>query len=113
MNRQQPTDRYTLAAIVVAAVLAASLAATWIPANLTPGPLLTWATVYTSAVMGLAKAVHLPPARTLFAAGLLTAAALHLTLTGLRNALDQALTGLAYLQNTGLAKLATPTPKAA
>lgn len=112
MNKQ-PADRYTLAAIVVAAVLAASLAATWIPTPYTPGPLLTWATIYTAAITGLAKAVHLPPARTLFAATLLTAAALHLTLTGLRHALDQAITALAHLQTTGASKLATPTPKAA
>lgn len=111
--KQQLADRYTLAAIVVAAVLAASLAATWIPTPLTPGPLLTWATVYTSTVMGLAKAVRMPPARTLFAATLLAAAALHLTLTGLRHALDQAITGLAHLQNSGTTKLATPNPKAA
>lgn len=111
--KQQPTDRYTLAAIVVAAVLAASLAATWIPTPYTPGPILTWASVYTATVMGLAKTVHLPPARTLFAATLLTAAALHLTLTVLRTALDQAITGLSLLRTAGTAKLATPYTKAA
>lgn len=113
MNKQQPTDRYTLAAIVVAAVLAASLATTYLPTPINPAPLLTWASIYTSAVMGLAKATHLPPARTLFAAALLTAAALHLALTGLRHALDQAITGLALLHTAGTTKLATPTPKAA
>lgn len=113
MNKQQSADRYTLAAIVVAAVLAASLAATWIPTPYTPGPLLTWASIYTGAVMGLAKAVHLPPARTLFAATLLSTAALYLALTGIRHAIDQALTVLALLHTVGTAKLATPTPKAA
>jgi hypothetical protein len=113
MNRKQPTDRYTLAAIVVAAILAASIATTWIPAPYTPGPILTWASLYTGTITALAKAVHLPPARTLFAATLLTAAALRITLSGLRHALDQAITGLALLQTAGTIKLATPTPKAA
>ncbi|MET8694728.1 hypothetical protein ABZV65_19545 [Streptomyces bauhiniae] len=108
----RPTDRFTLAAIVVAAVLAASLATTWTPAAVASPP-LTWATVYTAAVMGLAKATHLPPARTLFAATLLIAVALQVALTGVRHAIDQAITGLAYLQAAGTAKLATPYVKAA
>ncbi|MYS18077.1 hypothetical protein [Streptomyces sp. SID4982] len=108
----RPTDRFTLAAIVAAAVLAASLVTTWTPSTVASAP-LTWATVYTAAVMSLAKLVHLPPARTLFAATLLTAVAIQIALTGLRHAIDQAITGLAYLQAAGTNKLATPHLKAA
>lgn len=81
-------DRFTLAAITTCAVLAASLATAWLPAAIGPGPLLTWAVAYTATVLGLAKAVHLPPARALCAATMLLAAAFLATLTLLRNTLD-------------------------
>lgn len=101
-------DRFTLAAIVVAAVLAASLAATTLPtASHLPGPILTWAIVYTATVAGLARTAHLPVARTLVAALLLVATALHLALTGLRAGIDAALHLLNTAHNRGLTLLAT------
>ncbi|MFE9461695.1 hypothetical protein [Streptomyces californicus] len=113
MNKQQTSDRYTLAVIAAVAILAASLAVAWLPTTISPGPLLAWATTYTGIVLGLAKAVHLPPARTLFAITLITAEALRITLTGLRHALDHAILGLAHLHTVGTTKLAHTTPKAA
>lgn len=88
----KPLDRFTLAAITTVAVLAAFLTATWIPTHYTPGPLLTWACVYTATTLTLARATRLPPARTLYAATLLTATALRILLTGLARALDHATT---------------------
>lgn len=100
-------DRFTLAAVTVCAVLAAFLAATWIPAAVTPGPILTWVTVYTAATLGLARASRLPPARTLYAATLLTATTLRLVLIGLRHAIDGILTALAHLTTAGTTHLTT------
>lgn len=83
-------DRFTLAAVTTVAVLTALLAATWIPTHYTPGPVLTFACTYTAAVLGLARLSHLPPARTLCAATLLTLTALRMLCTGLATALDHA-----------------------
>lgn len=100
-------DRFTLAAITAAAVLAAFLAATMIPATpATPNPLLTWAVVYLGSVLGLARAVHMPPARTLCAATLLVIEVLALVLAGLRYSIDGMLRGLAEIRQAGTATLA-------
>lgn len=98
--------RFTLAAIATSAVLAACLATAWLPATIGPGPLLTWAITYTAAVMGLAKAVHLPPARALAAATMLLAAAALAALTLLRNTLDALLPVLTRALASGTALLA-------
>lgn len=95
------TDRFTLAAITVVAVLAASLAAQLLPGGLV-SPALTWAITYTAAVLGIAHKLGLPPARTLWAATLLLGAVARLILTGLRIAIDGALLMLAMLSGAGL-----------
>lgn len=111
---EKHTDRFTLAAIVTAAILAAFLAASTLPThpNL-PTPLLTWAITYVGGVMGGAKIVHQPPGRTLIAATLMTLNALALLLTGLRYALDGMLQLLAGANTAGLHLLTTTSRKAA
>lgn len=101
------TDRFTLAAITAAAVLAAFLAATWIPVQFTPGPVLTWAVTYTGATSGLAAASRLPVGRTLVASGLLVAAGVALVLMGLRQAIDGLLTALERARTAGIEHLMT------
>lgn len=101
------TDRFSLAAITVAAVLAAFLTATWIPGEFTPGPVLTWAVTYTGTTSGLAVAARLPVGRTLVASGLLVAAGLALVLTALRQAIDGLLTALERARTAGIEHLMT------
>jgi hypothetical protein len=98
-------DRFTLSAVTVCAVLAACVAATWIPGAYTPGPVLTWACAYTAAVLGLARVVGLPPARTLYAATLLVVAAVRVVLVGVRHVVDGLLGVLARLAVAGTAGL--------
>ncbi|RPE39777.1 hypothetical protein EDD90_2795 [Streptomyces sp. Ag109_O5-1] len=105
-------DRFTLAAITTAAVLAAFLTAhavACIPAEVAPPAVLAWATTYTAAVLGLARAVHLPPARTLVAATLLVAATARLVLVGIGHAVDGLLVVLAKISDVGLTMLNPPT----
>lgn len=102
------TDRFTLTAITVVAVLAASLTT-----SVTPGwlvnPLLTWAITYTTAVLGTARVAHLHPGRTLVASGLLLAHTLALILTTMRAAIDAALTLLAQVNARGIDALKEAT----
>lgn len=104
-RRGAPLDRFALAAVTTASVLAAFVAATWIPTAVTPGPLLTWACTYTGTTLALARASGLPPARTLYAATLLAAAALRVLLIGMRHAIDGLLTALTHLTTAGTASL--------
>lgn len=107
-------DRFTLATIAVAAVLAAFLTATTLPlATSIPNPILTWAITYTATALGVAKLNHLPPARTLYAATLMTLTALAIALTGLRQAIDALLRALDHATTIGLAHLTTTPRKAA
>jgi hypothetical protein len=103
-SHRNTTDRVALAAVTVIAVLAACLAT-----SLTPGgwlnPPLTWACAYTTAVLGVARAAHLPAGRTLVASGLMLATTITLLLTALKAVIDQALTLLAQLNARGLAAL--------
>lgn len=103
-------DRYTLAAVTAGAVLAATTAATWIPAWLTPGGLLTWAITYLAATLGLARLAHLPPARTLWASTLLLATALRVTLACCHQALGLLMEALDRLALTGTARLQKAAP---
>lgn len=86
----KPADRFTLAALTTCAVLAACLAVVWIPVALAPG-FLAWAAVYTGGTLGLARAVSLPPARTLWAATMLLVALLVVLLTTLKAVIDTVL----------------------
>ncbi|MFE5037057.1 hypothetical protein [Streptomyces sp. NPDC056683] len=105
-------DRFTLAAITTAAVLAAFLfthAVSFAPAGIAPPAVLTWAVTYTAGVLGLARALHLPPARTLVAATLVVAATARILLAGLGYAVEGALRVLDRLSDAGLGMLHTPT----
>lgn len=102
-----PRDRFTLAAITVAAVLAAFTTATWIPTQFTPGPVLTWAVTYTGTVSGIAAIARMPVGRALVASTLLAAAGLALLLTGLRQAIDGLLLALDRARTAGIAHLTT------
>jgi hypothetical protein len=109
-------DRFTLAAITTAAVLAAFLTAhavACLPAQVAPPVVLTWATTYTAAVLGLARALRLPPARTLWVATLVVAAAARLVLVGIGHAVEGALRVLDRLSDAGLTMLNTTPAKAA
>lgn len=98
------TDRFTLAAITVVAVLAATTAAVTLPAWILPG-LLTWAIVYVGTVLGVARLAELPAGRVLVASALMLATTAALLLTAARAVLDQALTLLAQVNARGLAAL--------
>lgn len=106
------TDRFTLAAIAVAAVLAAFLTSTWIPGNYTPGPLLTWAVTYTGTICGLAALTRMPVGRTLITSTLLVTQGLVLLLTGIRQAIDGLILALDRARSAGVALLATTTEAA-
>ncbi|MFG3287286.1 hypothetical protein ACGF3G_00485 [Streptomyces sp. NPDC048179] len=108
-------DRFTLAAITTAAVLAAFLfahAVACIPGPLAPPVVLTWAVTYTAGVLGLARALDLPPARTLVAATLVVAATTRILLAGIGHAIEGALRVLDRLSDAGLTMLNTPAKAA-
>lgn len=76
-----------LALLAIAALISAVLAASWFPAH----PALAGAIAYAATVLTLARATHMPPARTLGATVLLTLAAAAVLLQGARYLLDVAL----------------------
>ncbi|MGW9058892.1 hypothetical protein [Streptomyces sp. NPDC055733] len=77
----------TLLLIALAGLLAAGIAASWMPAH----PVLAAVLGYTAAVATLAHGVGAPTARTLGASLLVLAAALALLLRALRQVIDVAL----------------------
>lgn len=99
------TDRFTLAAITVVAVLAATTAAVTLPAWILPG-LLTWAIVYVGTVLGVARLAELPTGRVLVASALMLATTTALLLTAARAVIDAALHALAQLNAHGVTALA-------
>jgi len=98
-------DRFTLAAITVTAVLAATIAAVQLPEWILPG-FLTWAVVYVGAVLGTAHLVGMPAGRVLVASTLMLATTAALLLTLARDLLDAAIRAFAQLNARGLASLA-------